>query len=102
LPRHVLPRDEDEVRVVVENVEQAKSETVEHAEKVSTERAMGRKHESWDVRTDKERYWVITSPTSLYCQSVTVIRLMTKQSADIHRLLSNIRRGHSPRLPRRL
>jgi hypothetical protein len=71
LPRLVLPRDDDEVRKIAEYVEwQAKGETVEHAEKVSTEHVMGRKHECWDVRTDKERYWVITSPTNLYSQKL--------------------------------
>jgi len=42
----VLPRNDDEVRKIAEYVEwQAKGETVEHAEKVSTEHVMGRKHE---------------------------------------------------------
>jgi hypothetical protein len=31
---------------------------------------MGRKHECWDVRTDKTRWWVITSPTNLYSQEL--------------------------------
>src|SRR6266581_7956447 len=71
LPRLVLPRNDDEVRKIAEYVEwQAKGETVEHAEKISTEHVMGRKHECWDVRTDKERYWVITSPTNLYSQTL--------------------------------
>src|SRR5258705_326292 len=71
LPRVVLPRNDDEVRKIAEYVEwQAKGETVEHAEKVSTEYVMGRKHECWDARTDKERYWVITSPTNLYSQTL--------------------------------
>lgn len=59
LSRLVLPRDEDEVRKIAEYVEwQAKGETVEHAEKVSTEFVIGRKHECWDVRTDRARWWV--------------------------------------------
>jgi len=63
----VLPRNDDEVRKIVEYVEwQAKDETVAHAEKVSTEHVIGRKHECWDVRTNRGRYWVITSPTNLY------------------------------------
>jgi hypothetical protein len=71
LPRLVLPRNDDEVQKIAEYVEwQAKGETVEHAEKVSTEHVMGRKHDCWDVRTDKERYWVITSPTNLYLQTL--------------------------------
>ena len=71
LSRLVLPRDEDEVQKIADYVEwQAKGETVEHAEKVSTEFVMGRKHECWDVRTDKMRWWVITSPTNLYSQDL--------------------------------
>jgi hypothetical protein len=67
----VLPRDDEEVRKIAEYVEwQAKGERVEHAEKVSTEHVMGRKHECWDVRTNKERYWVITEPANLYSQKL--------------------------------
>ena len=63
LSRFVMPRNDDEVQKIADYVEwQAKGERVEHAEKVSTEFVMDRKHECWDVRTDKERYWVITSP----------------------------------------
>ena len=63
----VLPRNDDEVHRIADYVEwQAEGETVLHAEKVSSEHVMGRKHECWDVRTSKERYWVITSPTNLY------------------------------------
>jgi hypothetical protein len=71
LPRLVLRRDEDEVERISSYVEwQAKSEKVLHAEKVSTEHVMGRKYDCWDVRTDKERYWVITTPTNLYSQKL--------------------------------
>lgn len=67
----MLPRDDDEVREIADYVEwQAKGETVTHAEKVSTEHVMGRQHACWDVRTDKERYWVITSPTNLYTHTL--------------------------------
>lgn len=67
LPDLVLPRNDREVQTIADYVEwQAKGETVLHAEKVTTEHVMGRKHECWDVRTNKERYWVITSPTNLY------------------------------------
>jgi hypothetical protein len=71
LSRLVMPRDDDEVQKIVDYVEwQATDEKVEHAEKVSTEFVMGRKHECWDVRTDKTRWWVITSPTNLYSQDL--------------------------------
>lgn len=66
LPGLVLPRNDREVQQIAEYVEwQAKGETVLHAEKVTTEYVPGRKHGCWDVRTNKERYWVATSPTNL-------------------------------------
>jgi hypothetical protein len=45
-------------------------ETVLHAEKVASERVFGRDYDVWDVHTDKERWWVITSPTNLYSQAL--------------------------------
>jgi len=45
-------------------------ETVLHAEQVASERVFGRDYDVWDVHTDKERWWVITSPTNLYSQSL--------------------------------
>ncbi|KQP11127.1 hypothetical protein ASF28_08760 [Methylobacterium sp. Leaf99] len=45
-------------------------EIVQHAEKIASERVMGNKHDVWDVHTDKQRWWVITSPTNLYSQSL--------------------------------
>jgi hypothetical protein len=96
LPRLVLHRNEDEVRKIAEYVEwPSKGETVEHAEKVSTEHVMDRKHECWDVRTDKERYWVITAPTNLYSQKLMpsldyTLSLhigVTARMASAHRLM---------------
>ena len=43
-------------------------EQVLHAEKLASERVFGRDYDAWDVHTDKERWWVITSPTNLYSQ----------------------------------
>jgi len=43
-------------------------EKVLHAEKVKSEHVMGRDHDCWDIHTNKDRYWVITSPTNLYSQ----------------------------------
>jgi hypothetical protein len=54
----------DEIASYVQG--QVREETVAHAEKVMSERVLGRKYECWDVRTDKSRFWVITSPTNLY------------------------------------
>jgi hypothetical protein len=56
-------------RAVSDYVEtQARGETVVHAEKVKSERILGHDHDCWDVHTDKDRYWVITSPSNLYSQ----------------------------------
>jgi len=58
LPGLVLPRNADEVRQISEYVEwqsRADGETVIHAEKISEEYVMGRKHECWDVHTNKSQ-----------------------------------------------
>lgn len=47
---------------------QSPNEKVLHLEKISTEFVLDRKLDAWDVRTDGERYWVITNPTNLYSQ----------------------------------
>jgi len=39
-----------------------------HGEKVKSEHIFGSDHDCWDVHTNKDRYWVITSPTNLYSQ----------------------------------
>jgi len=67
----VFEQDEksaDEIATYVEG--QARGETVAHAEKVMSQGVLGRKYECWDVRTDKSRFWVITSPTNLYDQTL--------------------------------
>jgi len=45
-------------------------EQVLHVEKVASERVFGREYDVWDVHTDKERWWVVTSPTNLYSQTL--------------------------------
>jgi len=61
------PQEAQEVKDYVEW--QARGEEkVLHAEKVASERIFGRDYDVWDVHTDKERWWVITSPTNLYSQ----------------------------------
>lgn len=45
-------------------------EKVLHVEKVASERVFGREYDVWDVHTDKERWWVVTSPTNLYSQTL--------------------------------
>ena len=49
---------------------QARGEVVQHAEKVKSEHLLGRDYDCWDVHTQRDRYWVITSPTNLYSQTL--------------------------------
>jgi hypothetical protein len=53
-------------RAVSDYVEVQAREKVLHAEKMKTERILGSDHDCWDVHTNRDRYWVITSPTNLY------------------------------------
>ena len=54
---------------VIEYLEgQAPDETVEHAEKLASERVFGNEYSVWDVHTDKERWWVVKPLTNLYSQ----------------------------------
>jgi hypothetical protein len=56
-------------RAVSDYVEtQARGERVLHAEKVKSEHILGSDHDCWDIHTNKDRYWVITSPSNLYSQ----------------------------------
>ena len=60
---------ERERQIIVDYMaSQAGDETVEHLEKVASERILGRRHDIWDVHTDVERWWVITNPTNFYSQ----------------------------------
>jgi hypothetical protein len=71
LPNLILKRDRRAEKAIREYVEwQAPDERVTHAERVTTEFVLGRKLEGWDVRTDKERWWVITEPINLYSQKL--------------------------------
>lgn len=56
-------------RAISDYVEtQARDEKVQHAERIMSEHVVGRDYDCWDVHTDSDRYWVITSPTNLYSQ----------------------------------
>jgi len=73
LPDLLLKRDRDAeqaIRRYVEWQSERDGDKVTHAERVTTEYALGRKLEAWDVRTTKGRWWVITSPTNLYSQEL--------------------------------
>src|ERR1700722_20048749 len=58
----------DHIRSYVER--EARGETVKHLEKVASESIFGQQMDGWDVRTDKNRWWVITNPTNLYSQEL--------------------------------
>jgi hypothetical protein len=49
---------------------QARDEKVKHLEKVASESIFGQPVDAWDVRTNKNRWWVITNPTNLYSQEL--------------------------------
>ena len=58
-----------ERRFVVEYMAaEASDETVEHAEKIASERIFSNEYFVWDVHTDKHRWWVVGPPTNLYSQ----------------------------------
>jgi len=42
--------------------------TVSFLQRLTSERVFGRDYEVWDARTDRDRYWEVTSPTNLYSQ----------------------------------
>lgn len=55
-----------EARFVREYVEGQTGEPVSRLEKVASERVMGALHDVWDVRTDADRWWVVSNPMNLY------------------------------------
>jgi hypothetical protein len=65
----VLDKDRNEADQIRSYIEwQAPDESVKHLEKVSSESIFGQTMDAWDVRTNKNRSWVITNPTNLYSQ----------------------------------
>jgi hypothetical protein len=64
----VRPDPEHEQRAVREYVESQAPERVVHLEKVASERVYGKRHDVWDVHTNRRRWWVVTDPTNLYAQ----------------------------------
>lgn len=61
---------EHERRAIVDYYLSQSSEgsEVTHAEKIASERSLGREHDVWDVHATDGRWWVITQPTNLYFQ----------------------------------
>ena len=73
LNRFTLGRNEYEADRIAEYVERQctkSNERVTYLEKIQTEHVFGTPYDCWNVRTDKERYWVITNPTNLYSQEL--------------------------------
>jgi hypothetical protein len=69
LPDFTLGQPKHEERRVREYVEwHARGETVAHLEKVGSESLMGRTVGFWSVRTNRRKWWVITSPTNFYAR----------------------------------
>jgi hypothetical protein len=69
LPRYSMSRDPHSEQDIANYVEgEALDETVLHVEKIKQEIVLGDVYEIWDVRTDKDRWWVITNLTNLYSQ----------------------------------
>jgi hypothetical protein len=67
----LIVRPAHEERAIREYVEiQARSGKVTHLEKIKTERFRARSMNAWDVRTTRDRYWVITNPTNFYSQKL--------------------------------
>ena len=66
----VLSQSPHQARDIADYVEgQGRGEeSVIHAELVKTEFVLTARYDVWDVHTDKNRWWVITSPTNLYSQ----------------------------------
>jgi hypothetical protein len=65
----VVTAPEHEVRDIRQYVEiQARPEKMIRLEKIKTEHVFNRRYAAWDVRTNRDRYWVITDPTNLYSQ----------------------------------
>jgi predicted RNA-binding Zn-ribbon protein involved in translation (DUF1610 family) len=73
LNRFTLGRNENEAERISDYVQWQcvkDKERVTYLEKVMTEPVFGTRYDCWNVRTNKERYWVITNPTNLYSQKL--------------------------------
>lgn len=69
LGRYSVERDQHSERDIANYVEgQAPDETIQHVERIKKEVVVGDIYEVWDVKTDKDRWWVITNLTNLYSQ----------------------------------
>lgn len=65
----MLPATEKEIEDVTRYMRsQAPDLAVEFVQKVYSENVLNVRHDVWDVHTNVDRWWVITSPTNLYSQ----------------------------------
>ncbi|CAE6840481.1 hypothetical protein R69888_06954 [Paraburkholderia haematera] len=66
----MLPATDQETNDIIEYMTwQAPDLTVEMVQKVYSENVLHVCHDVWDVHTNNDRWWVITSPTNLYSGS---------------------------------
>lgn len=98
LPDLMFKRDRHAEKAIRDYVEWQAREEVIHAERVTTEYALGRKLEAWDVRTTKGRWWVITSPTNLYSQELfpSIDYTISFHVGVTARMISQLRPGVEP------
>ena len=107
LNRFTLGRNENEANRIAEYVEWQCSKTKErvtYLEKVQTEHVFGNRHDCWNVRTNKERYWIITTPTNLYSQELfpSLDYTLSFHIGVMARLQARQRGAHDDRLGDRL
>ncbi len=67
---HLVGAPEQDDRAIREYVlaESPEGEVVRSAERIATHRIRGERLDIWDVRTRRQRWWVITNPTNMYLQ----------------------------------
>lgn len=71
LADYMIKSDNDETEHIRSYFEcEAPDETIRHLEKVASESIYGQQMDAWDVRTNKNRWWVVTNPTNLYSQKL--------------------------------
>jgi hypothetical protein len=70
LKKSIIRQPEHRERAIRQYVElETGSENVVHLEKIVTYNFINGRLDAWDVKTNKDRYWVITNPTNLYSQN---------------------------------
>lgn len=91
------PQDERSIREYVLN-ESPAGEVVKSAEKVHTEHVASDTYDVWDVRTRRQRWWVITNPTNLYLQREhpSMDNVITFHIGLMHRVLARQRPWGTP------